>query len=192
MKFASLWAEIAHQNIVLRLSILGLSLVVICFGIALAKLSLRDPLVIERPCTSPSTESVAKSRASEPQTNEEIKVFITEAISMRFDSNAHFKNSWFSDDQIKQRKSEQEDLEKKKLAQKVFVESIDVTSAGFRVTVDRLLSVGKIRSAVAVTMDLKLERTPRTASNPYGLVLTKAVVVNAKDLNPNSGGPAHE
>lgn len=168
MKFAAVWADIANQNLLLRFVIATLSLVVITLSVISTKLAMKEPVVIERAC-----QTMERLSANASQSPEEIKSFVNEVLISRFNSGVAPRVAWMAPDQARQRKMEQDELEKRRLAQKVVIETVEVNKSGVRVVGDRILSIGKVRSAFPFVMDVALETTARSGANPYGLVLTR-------------------
>ena len=111
MKFAAVWADIANQNVLLRLVIASLSLVLITLSIVTTKLAMKEPLVIEREC-----QTHLRPQAGSMQSPEEIKAFVREVVESRFTSGVSPRSEWMVPDQVRQRKMEQEELEKKRLS----------------------------------------------------------------------------
>jgi hypothetical protein len=183
MKFAAVWANIANQNVLLRLVIACLSLVLITLSIVTTKLAMKEPLVIEREC-----QTHVRPHAGSIQSPEEIKAFVREVVESRFTSGVAPRSEWMAPDQMRQRKMEQEELEKKRLSQKVIIDIVDVSKSGIRVGGDRMLSVGRIRSAFPFLMDVTIETTSRSAANPYGLVLARIQPV----MDAQKSGGANE
>ena len=180
MKFAAVWADIANQNLLLRFVIATLSLVVITLSVISTKLAVKEPVVIERAC-----QTSERLPASASQSAEEIKGFVNEVLVSRFNSGVAPRMAWMAPDQARQRKTEQDELDKRRLAQKVVIESVEVSKSGIRVVGDRILSIGKVRSAFPFVMDVTLETTARSGANPYGLVLTRVQPVAD---SPKTGG----
>jgi hypothetical protein len=168
MKFAAVWAEIANQNLLLCFVIATLCLVVITLSVISTNLAMKEPVVIERGC-----QTMERLPANTSQSPEEIKSYVNEVRINRFNSGVTPRIAWMAPDQARQRKIEHDELEKRRLAQKVVIETVEVNKSGIRVVGDRILSIGKIRSAFPFVMDVALETTARSGANPYGLVLTR-------------------
>ena len=181
MRFASAWAEVISQNNVLRVAIIALSVAVMLLSVVAGKVALRAPLVIERGCTS----GVAKASdvADVSPNSVELHAFVTSALPMRFDSTARVEAAWIDPAQLKSRDIEQEDLKKKKLSQRIAIESVSVAGNKITVRADRIIAIGKVRSAFPVILDVRIERTRRSAMNPYGLVFTGFDANDANDAN---------
>ena len=64
-------------------------------------------------------------------------------------------------------------MAKKGMDQRVLVTTIKKEKEGFSVEADRVLAIGKIRSALFLPLTVDLSSVSRTASNPYGLILKR-------------------
>lgn len=170
---ASLWADMAHQNMILRFALLSLTMISLGLALALTKVSLKEPLVIERACSSLDAGTARKSASSREPSREELRDFALRAVSMRFNLREPISTTWFSDEQLRLRRSELDELAKKKLEQSVYIDSVVVTNDGATAEGVRILALGKSRTAIPIILNLKIERTSRSPLNPYGLVLTK-------------------
>jgi len=168
MKFTVAWANTLSQNMTLRLAVIALSLCSLFFSVVAAKLALKKPLLIERGCYS-SVPSLADTK----HTQTEIDAFIRVAVAKRFDSGATQVSFFISEEEENFWKKEQEDLSKKEMSQKVIVNTVKVDGPHFLVDADRLISVGKIRSALPFLLKTELSSIPRSEGNPYGLILNR-------------------
>ena len=166
MKLTVAWAKVISENSILKGVVISLTALVLFLGVTSLKLALRDPLVIERACFSKVADVVETKR-----TNVEIEAFLKEAIAQRFDSVAQGSN-YLSTEERNVRDREQRDLQSRKLAQKVFVNSAAMNGNKITLEADRLISVGDIRSAFRFPLEVKIESVTRSASNPYGLILS--------------------
>src|SRR5262249_49630918 len=81
MKFTTVWSESLAQNATLKMVLVVTALLATALAATTARLALREPLVIERGCTS----SVAVPRDSKV-TDTELKAFVTDAVRRRFDT----------------------------------------------------------------------------------------------------------
>lgn len=177
-RFTLAWADIAKENNLLKtltLSLMGLTL---CLGILTMRLALRDPLIIERSCSSKSLSTVSGAR-----TEDEIQNFLKDAIIQRFNSEGTSNSDLLSIDESNARDLEQAELKRREMKQRVLVNRITKNGETFVADTDRLLSVGSIRSAFIFPVVLEIQSTSRTVTNPYGLVLikTKSIAADAKD-----------
>lgn len=176
MKFTVAWANVISQNITLRAVVGILTLCSIFFSIALARMAVREPLIIERECFSKTATPV-----SSKHTDKELETFIRVAIPLRFDSKASDYRGYLSDDELTFRIKEQDDLTKKGMSQRVVVNAVKVEKDTFTIDADRIFSVGKVRSALSFPLVVELLSTGRTGSNPYGLILRRVKQVTEKE-----------
>ncbi|MBI4403625.1 MAG: hypothetical protein HY537_05665 [Deltaproteobacteria bacterium] len=167
MKFTSAFANVLSQNMTLRAAVALLSLCSLFFCISTIRLAVRDPIVIERTCYSKALEPVDPKH-----TSTEIEAFIRGSVPSRFDSNSNAAQ-FLSTDELMFRNKEQDELLKKEMTQKVVVNSIKLDGARFIVDTDRIISIGKVRTALAFPLIVELSSTTRSEINPYGLVLKR-------------------
>jgi hypothetical protein len=172
MKFHLAWADVISQNVLLKFVIFALTLCLLGFGLATLKLSLREPLLIERACI---TQSVYRAANTE-HTETEIRSFLEIALSQRFDTESVADTSLISETEKLNRKKEQEELKNLGMRQRVLVnpESVQIQGAIVRLDVDRLIKTATLRMDLLFPLVLKLASTERTSSNPYGLTLQNA------------------
>lgn len=181
MRFPQAWAEIAKQNNVLRIAIIGVSVSAALALLISLKFAFKDPLIIERGCYS----SLLAATSRQDPTKEEVEGFLRESIAQRFDTDANVQADIISLDEIGNRSTEQEELKRRSIRQRVLVNSVAAKGDDYLVDADRLLSVGQLKSALSFPLTVKIERTARSASNPYGLVLLK---VSAQNVEGNKNG----
>ncbi len=172
MKFIDAWDSIAKENKLLKLLVMGLSLVSIFLCVVCLKTVSKDPLVIERGCFSKAVEN-----AKTPATDKEIQSFVKEALDARFSTNA-LNTSLLSLKQKEIRDREQKEFQSRNMKQTVIVDSVLVSKEKVEVNAVRLISVGEIKSAFSFPLKVEIERSDRTLDNPYGLILTE--VTNIK------------
>lgn len=167
MRFTVAWSKVLSQNIALRFTILCLSATVIGLLVVLTKLSLRDPIVIERACFSQTLDP-----ASTDRTQAEISTFIKEALAQRFDTNAVLQDGFVSMEEAQFREQEQRGLKEKEMKQRVLVNQVEkISGADVMIDADRIISVGPVRSALPFALRLTISSIPRSRGNPYGLKL---------------------
>lgn len=176
MRFSMAWADVAKQNNVLRIAVIGVTFVCVVVLMIALKFAFKEPLVIERGCFS--AVSATQSQAQTPQ---EIEAFLSEAIAERFNSNAVVVGDYFALEELKARDNEQTELARREIKQKVVVNSVMKQGDGYLVDADRILSVGKIRSAFQMPMTVTVAKATRTSGNPYGLVVVRVVPIKAED-----------
>lgn len=169
MKITEAWSHVAQENIYLRVALLSLSLCSIVLGVSVTKLSLADPILIERACYTQSL----KSTGTQP-TEDETKTFLEIALKQRFNSKTHPVEGFLSKDELINRDKEQNQLISKKIKQNIILQNVHFNKDEIIVDVDRLYSVDSVRSALATQLKVTLEKKARTTTNPYGLILVRA------------------
>lgn len=175
MRFSTAWVKVAAQNVTLKVATVTLSIVALTQLVIISSISSRDPIVIERACFSRTLQP----KASEP-TSEEIKAFLNEALSMRFDSNSYFKDGFLSLEEATTREREQATLKQKQMEQQIIISGFVIDDKSVSVLADRLISSGKIKSALPLNLKIILQKTNRTESNPYGLILSSTTQIPEK------------
>lgn len=172
MKFTLAWAKIAAQNVTLKVATVTLAVVVVIQLISITQLALRDAVIIERGCFSRIV-----TQASAQHTPEEIKAFLLEALPVRFDSVASLKDELLSLQEQGAREKEQATLKQRQMSQKIVVQEIEISEKGAIVQADRLIALGRVRTALPFPLKAVVQTTRRSESNPYGLVLVETSVV---------------
>ena len=163
---SSAWSKIILENIGLKAALICMSVIAISLTMLLFVAAGREPLIIERACFS----KVAQVTGAQ-QTKEEIETFLRLALSQRFDSEV--RGAEFLDADLRElRTKEQKDLDARQMKQFVHVNSFRGDHGVFQADVDRIVTVGNIRSALRFPLTLKVSAIERSASNPYGLLLT--------------------
>jgi hypothetical protein len=165
MRFTTAWAKVAAQNVSLKVATILLALVTVCQLGVIASIASKDALVVERGCFSKTTGA----KASDP-TQDEIRAFLNEALPLRFDSSAYIKNGFLSIEELTAQ--EQAALKERQMLQKILVGDVQFANKEILVSTDRLISIGKVKSALPLALKVTIQQTNRTESNPYGLILT--------------------
>lgn len=178
MRFSTAWAKVAAQNVTLKVATVVLAVVSSVQLIIIGQVANRDPLVVERSCYSKIVEAKASVL-----TNDEIKSFLSESLPMRFDSNGYLKPGFLSLSEAAQRDQELQVIKQRQMLQRILISDITIAGKNITVAADRLISIGKVKSALPLTLKVVLEQTIRTESNPYGLILTNASQVAQKEIN---------
>jgi hypothetical protein len=176
MKFAAAWSNILSQNLTLRLVIMTLGSTTLVLAVTSVKLMLKEPLIIERGCLS-----FVQPTVNSKHPVSEIDAFVRTALSKRFDTSAQDTDAFLADDERGFRTQEQTELAKKQVTERVLVNAIKVDGTNVTVDADRLLSVGKIRSALPFVLKVEIATQSRTPSNPYGLLLKKVSALKEDD-----------
>lgn len=176
MRFSTAWARVAAQNVTLKVATVTLAIVANVQLIAIFGLLSRKPIVIERACYSQSLTV----KNTEP-TKDEIKSFLLEALPMRFDSDGYLKEGFLAIEELSNREKEQASLKQRQMAQRIIISMITVEGKNITAKADRLVSIGKIKSALSFTLKISLQQTNRTESNPYGLVIESISQIEEKE-----------
>lgn len=122
--------------------------------------------------------------SSSRQTKEEMESFLKIAISLRFDSIiAQDPSAYMIQDIYLNRTKEQEELKKSNVDQKIIIRSIDGKQEHFTINADRVVAVGKARSAIPIVLEARVSSKDRSLSNPYGLTLTSVEQVKEEGKN---------
>lgn len=158
----------AIQKSSMQIALTIMSVTASAFGIMNIFLNLKDPLIIERGCDS----KIAEVQSS-AQTKDEIETFIKVALSARFDSNLKSDPALYLMENLQTiRNKEQSELKNKGIDQRVIVRSVKFDQNKYLVEADRLIRIGKVRTAVPLDLVLGISSKVRSVSNPYGLILT--------------------
>lgn len=167
MKFHAAWDSIEKENRNLKILVIALCCLSIFLTITVTSIATKEPVIIERACYSQRLVGAGDPNPSEL----EIKVFVEKAISARFNTAAE-NLDLLSYRQRSFREKEQSELSKQKMNQRVVTNEVTITKDAITVNADRLISVQNLRSALRFPLKISLERTDRTESNPYGLLLS--------------------
>ena len=170
MRLSNAFDRLQDENQYLKLMLVVSGIAVVLALTMAFTFSNRDPLIVERGCHT----EVNPLGNAEPSEIEQ-KEFIRKALAQRF-TTEELESSLLSPKQLQFRAKEQDDLSKNKMSQVVFIHDIKFSPNLIQAEVDRLISVGDIRSAFKFPLKVQFEKVPRTRTNPYGLVLT--------DVNP--------
>ncbi len=164
MKFITAWSDVLTQNQTLKIVILCLSFIVLLLGFTTVANSFKAPLLIEKACYSK-----VKSLASDKHSEVEIKAFVEWALAQRFDSEKLLIENVLSYRETKKRRAELKEIKHRKMKQKIIVNTVELKDGKALVDSDRLISVGKVRSAFVFPLIVSLESISRSMENPYGL-----------------------
>jgi hypothetical protein len=176
MKFTTAWAKTAAQNVTLKVATVILGIVTVFQLSVITGLSMKEPLIIERSCYS----KVLTAKPADP-TQEEIKSFLSEALPMRFDSTGYLKDGFLAIEETIARDKELATLKSRQMNQRVLISEIKFDGKDIQVFTDRLVSIGKIKSALTLNLKVKVEQTNRSESNPYGLIVSSISQIEEKE-----------
>jgi hypothetical protein len=176
MRLSTAWAKTAAQNVTLKVATIVLATVVVVQLIIIGQVSTKDPLVVDRSCFT----RIVQAKASDP-TPDEIRSFILQALPMRFDSRGALVAGFLSIDETTQREKELGQLKQRQMEQRMIVAEVKVDGNSVSVSADRLISIGSVKSALPLNLNVTLEQTNRSESNPYGLIITTITQVQPKE-----------
>lgn len=176
MKFTTAWAKTAAQNVTLKIATMVLAVISVIQLFVIGGLATRDLPVVERGCFSRPLQA----KPLDPTKNE-IEAFLIEALPMRFDSNGYLKNGFLSIEETVSREKEQATLKQREIRQKIIIQDVKNEGKEILITADRLLSVGKIKSALTLNLKVIVQQSNRTESNPYGLILSSVIQIEEKE-----------
>lgn len=176
MKFTTAWAKTAAQNVTLKVATVILGAVTVSQLSVIMGLSMKEPLIVERGCYS-------KTLAAKPAdpTQQEVESFLSEALSMRFDSNGYLKEGFLAIEETIARDKELAALKLRQMNQKVLISEIKFDGKNIQVFTDRLVSIGKVKSALTLNLKVTVQQTNRSESNPYGLIVSSISQIEDKE-----------
>lgn len=176
MKFDVAWAKVAAQNVTLKGVCLLLAVFSVVQLVVVVRLSLKDPIVIERSCFSRVVE-----KRSPTATQEEISAFLGVVLPQRFSSDGPTPAGLISASETVAREKELAALKTRQIVQKVLVNDVKMDGKTIIVEADRLISIGKVKSVLPLKLRAQVEVTTRSEGNPYGLILSATNQVEEKD-----------
>jgi hypothetical protein len=176
MRFTVAWASVLAQNISLKLATLVLTIATVMLALTTAKLSLKEPFIVERGCITKAAQI-----GSTQHSQNEIEAFLKEALAMRFNNNSPITPGYLSTAETSVREGEIKELSNRNMIQKVILNSIKIDGDSVTADCDRLVSVGQVRSALPFALSISLATVPRNEANPYGLVINKISPVKKDD-----------
>jgi hypothetical protein len=168
MRFTLAWSTVLSQNITLRWALGMVSVCALTFAVICTKLALREPILIERACTS----QIVKP-ASLTQSVLEVETFIRLALLKRFETEATGSEDFLSTDEAGFKEEEQTLLKAKGFSQNLLIKTIKVESGTVSVDAYRILVNAGVPSAQRMQLQVELSSIARTAQNPYGLILKR-------------------
>lgn len=167
MRFSVAWARIASQNVGLKVATAVLGIAVLSESFAIVFVASKDIPVIERECYTR-----LRGLASPEPTTKEIKAFLLEALPQRFDSAEVPSLEFLSISEFAVREKEQAVLKQRQISQRILVDDVVIGDKEISVVADRIVAVGKVKSALALNLKVNVQKTSRSEGNPYGLILS--------------------
>lgn len=167
MKFHVSWDSLEKENRFLKVLVSGVLILSIFLCAVIMAVGSKEPIVIERGCYS----KVVQKGLSVP-TDDEIKIFVEEAIKARF--NTGWNQALFlTPEQNVFKDKEQSQLTKQNMKQKVVVNDVSLEKDAVLVDADRVISIGDIRSTFKFPLQVQIRKGIRSDENPYGLILSE-------------------
>ena len=168
MKFSNYVVHLANQNAIFKITTAVLSVLLVVSVSVIFALSTRKPIVIEV-----GQESRLAIVNEMPISEEEIKNFIYKILPERFDTDLIIERSYFEDTELFARAKEQTLLKERNINQRMLINKIEISNGVIVVNSDRLISVANIKSVLPLKLRINIQRINRSASNPYGLIITR-------------------
>ena len=128
----------------------------------------RDPILIQSKVTGLEIVKPVNFVPSEQDTKYAVKLM----LEARFNSMSLNSDLYLSEKQTELRKTEQNELKNKNMSQTIIVREIKINRDEAIAEIDRVISVGELRSAFKAKLKLFFEMTEPNELNPYGLVLS--------------------
>lgn len=128
----------------------------------------RVPILIQSKVTGLEIVKPVNFVPSEQDTKYAVKLM----LEARFNSMSLNSDLYLSEKQTELRKTEQNELKNKNMSQTIIVREIKINRDEAIAEIDRVISVGELRSAFKAKLKLFFEMTEPNELNPYGLVLS--------------------
>ncbi len=170
MRLSSSVDYLSKENKFLKMIITMLFFPISILAIGLLVQMDRPPLLLEETANGFTLLKPTPLKRSE----ESIQHALRHMIESRFDSKAINSELFLSPRQIELREAEQKELQSRGINQVTVYRGAKVNKDGAIVEFDRVLSVGDVRSAMKVTLNVVFTEVQPNATNPYGLLLALA------------------
>lgn len=177
MKFSSAVDALSKENQFLRIMVKILGVALLLLGIAVLFLYDKKPLVIERSSRGLELTRIVSVTRSDSDIQDAVKLM----LKARFDSVSVSPDLFISKRQLELKSAETKELKTRGLVQSVIFRSAKISKEDAVVEFDRVFTVGEIRSALKTTVKIAFEECEPNELNPYGLKLTMASPVTAKE-----------
>jgi hypothetical protein len=170
MKFSSAVDVMQKENRYLKTLSQILLLIIVCLTIMDFMLYDRVPIIVE---TGLRGREILK--ATEPQRSmADLEQAVRLMMKARFDSNTQAPELFVSDKELLLRKREQVEMKSRGMEQTVVTRSVHIDKNIATVDIDRLISIGELRSALKAKLKITFEEQSPNELNPYGLLLSAA------------------
>lgn len=178
MKLANVFDGMARENQFLRTITKMLIFVTVALLGIVFNLYDRNPVVVER--TAHGLEIVRSTDFT--RTQADLQQAIALMIKARFSSDAVATEILLNPKQQLLRDTEQKDMKVRGLSQAIIVRNVVIEKDQAIVDLDRVISIGEVRSALKAKVRVSFEETSPNELNPYGLLLSLADPIEQKEV----------
>ena len=177
MKFSSGIDALSQENKFLRFLSMGfLGLIAVLIGVVVVLFD-KVPLIVER--SSHGLEIIKTVPAT--QSEDDLKEAIKLMVHSRFNSEAISPEVFLNQKQLILRDTEEKELKARNMIQTVIVRTVNINKDEALVDLDRIISVGELRSALRARIRIAFEPVSANELNPYGLLLSVAEPIEPKE-----------
>jgi hypothetical protein len=174
MKLSNAFDSIERENRFLRL-LTTLLVILSAFLIGVLYLNLdKPPLLVER--SSRGFEIVRPT--DQKRTDQDLTQATKLMLQARFTSEAIAPELFINQKQLLLRETEQREMKSRNMLQNIVVRSVEVEKESVTAEIDRVISVGELRSALKARLKINFEEVSPNELNPYGLLLSLAEPIN--------------
>jgi hypothetical protein len=177
MKLSNAFDGLARENQFLK-ALVKLLVIVTIAAIGLAFITYdKMPLIVER-----SSRGLEITSATEfARTQLDVKQATALMLHARFDTDAVSPEILLNPKQLALRSAEQIDMKARGMSQSIVIRRVLIEKDRVLVDLDRVISVGEIRSALRARLKVSFEETSPNELNPYGLQLSVAEPIEQKE-----------
>ena len=177
MKFSAGIDGLTRENTFLKMILFWLlAATALLLGIVYSLME-KPPVIVER-----SSRGLDILRATEFARNpEDLKDAVRLMLRARFDTEAIAPEVFLNPKQMVLRDTEQKDMKARGMVQNIFVRKVEFEKEQAVVDVDRVISVGELRSALKAKVKVAFETVSPNELNPYGLLLSLADPIQGKE-----------
>lgn len=170
MKFSSAVDVMQKENRFLKTLTQILLLIIVCLTIMDFMLYDRAPIIVE---TGLRGRAILKA-ADQQRSATDIEQAVSLMMKARFDSNTQAPELFVSSKELLLRQHEQMEMKSRGMQQTVVTRSVHIDKNEATVDIDRLISIGELRSALKAKLKITFEDQSPNELNPYGLLLSAA------------------
>jgi hypothetical protein len=177
MKLSSAFDSIARENRFLKLLTASLLLTTFLLLGIVYNLYDRSPLMMER--TSRGLEILNPTEFARSQ-SDQIQV-VKLMMKARFNTETNAPEIFLNPKQLLLRATEQADMKARGMSQSLIVREVKFENDAIFVNLDRVISVGELRSALKAKVRIAFETVTPNELNPYGLLLSLTEPIITKE-----------